>query len=77
MYATIEKLLEALFFVWSTTGAASLCNIAAARKMFCGVRAKAVSEEPEPATLFLEDINMGTWPSRLMESRTWDSKIWS
>jgi hypothetical protein len=29
------------------------------------------------ATLFLEDINTGTWPSRLGESRIWDSKIWS
>jgi hypothetical protein len=29
------------------------------------------------ATLFLEDINMGTWPSTLEESRIWDSKIWS
>jgi hypothetical protein len=29
------------------------------------------------ATLFLGDINTGTWPSRLGESRIWDSKIWS
>jgi hypothetical protein len=28
------------------------------------------------ATLFLRDINMGTWPSRLGESRIWESKIW-
>jgi hypothetical protein len=28
-------------------------------------------------TLFLGDINTGTWPSRLGESRIWDSKIWS
>jgi hypothetical protein len=26
-------------------------------------------------TLFLEDINMGTWSSRLGESRIWDAKI--
>jgi hypothetical protein len=26
------------------------------------------------ATLFLGDINTGTWPHRLGESRTWDSK---
>jgi hypothetical protein len=26
-------------------------------------------------TLFLVDINTGTWPSRLGESRIWDSKI--
>jgi hypothetical protein len=29
------------------------------------------------ATLFLGDVNTGTWPSRLRESRIWDSKIWS
>jgi hypothetical protein len=29
------------------------------------------------ASLFLGDINAGTWPSRLEESRFWDSKIWS
>jgi hypothetical protein len=29
------------------------------------------------ATLFLGDINMRTWPSRLGESRIWDSKMWS
>jgi hypothetical protein len=29
------------------------------------------------ATLFLGDINTGTWSSRLGESRIWDSKIWS
>jgi hypothetical protein len=28
-------------------------------------------------TLFLGDINTGTWPSRLGESRIWDRKIWS
>jgi hypothetical protein len=28
-------------------------------------------------TLFLWDINTATWPSRLGESRIWDSKIWS
>jgi hypothetical protein len=28
-------------------------------------------------TLFLGDINTGTWPSRLGESRIWDSKLWS
>jgi hypothetical protein len=28
-------------------------------------------------TLFLRDINTRTWPSRLGESRIWDSKIWS
>jgi hypothetical protein len=27
--------------------------------------------------LFLGDINTGTWPSRLGESRIWDSKMWS
>jgi hypothetical protein len=41
-------------------------------------------DEKEPSTwgynwvtLFLEDINKGTWPFRLGESRIWDSKIWS
>jgi hypothetical protein len=29
------------------------------------------------ASLFLGDINAGTWPSRLEESRIWDSKILS
>jgi hypothetical protein len=29
------------------------------------------------ATLFLGDINTGTWPSRLGEFPIWDSKIWS
>jgi hypothetical protein len=29
------------------------------------------------ATLFLGDINTGTWPSRLAESRIWASKICS
>jgi hypothetical protein len=29
------------------------------------------------ATVFLGDINTGTWRSRLRESRIWDSKIWS
>jgi hypothetical protein len=29
------------------------------------------------ATLFLWDRYSGTWPSRLGESRIWDSKIWS
>jgi hypothetical protein len=29
------------------------------------------------ATLFLGDINTGTWPSRLGESPIWDRKIWS
>jgi hypothetical protein len=29
------------------------------------------------ATLFLRDIDTGTWPSRLGESRICDSKIWS
>jgi hypothetical protein len=29
------------------------------------------------ATLFQGDINTGTWPSRLGESRIWDNKIWS
>jgi hypothetical protein len=29
----------------------------------------------EGETLFLRDINTGTWPSRLEESRIWDSKI--
>jgi hypothetical protein len=29
------------------------------------------------ATLLLGDLNTGTWPSRLGESRIWDSKIWS
>jgi hypothetical protein len=28
------------------------------------------------ATLFLGDTNMGTWPSRLGQTRTWDSKMW-
>jgi hypothetical protein len=28
------------------------------------------------ATLFLEDINTGTWPSRLRESPIWENKIW-
>jgi hypothetical protein len=29
------------------------------------------------ANLFLGDINMGTWPFRLGESRILDSKMWS
>jgi hypothetical protein len=29
------------------------------------------------ATLFLGDINTGTWPSRLGESRIWECKLWS
>jgi hypothetical protein len=29
------------------------------------------------ATLFLGDINTGTWSSRLGESQIWDSKRWS
>jgi hypothetical protein len=29
------------------------------------------------ATLFLGDVNTGTWSSRLGESQIWDSKIWS
>jgi hypothetical protein len=29
------------------------------------------------ASLFLWDINTGTWPFRLGKSRIWDSKIWS
>jgi hypothetical protein len=29
------------------------------------------------ATPLLGDINTWTWPSRLRESRTWDTKIWS
>jgi hypothetical protein len=29
------------------------------------------------ATLFPDYINTGTWPSRLGESRIWDSRIWS
>jgi hypothetical protein len=29
------------------------------------------------ATLFLGDINTGTWSSRLGESKNWDNKIWS
>jgi hypothetical protein len=29
------------------------------------------------ATLFLGYINTGIWPSRLGESRIWDSKMWS
>jgi hypothetical protein len=28
------------------------------------------------ATLFLGDINTGTWPARLGESQTWDSKMY-
>jgi hypothetical protein len=28
------------------------------------------------ATLFLGDIDTATWPSRLGESRIWDTKIW-
>jgi hypothetical protein len=28
------------------------------------------------ATMFLKDKNMGTWPSKLVESLIWDSKIW-
>jgi hypothetical protein len=27
--------------------------------------------------MFLGDINTGTWPSRLVESRIWHSKMWS
>jgi hypothetical protein len=43
---------------------------------------KATKREPSAwgfnwATLFLGVINMGTWPSRLGESRFWGSKIWS
>jgi hypothetical protein len=34
-------------------------------------------ENGTQATLFLGDINTGTWPSRLGESRIWDSKTWS
>jgi hypothetical protein len=71
MYATIEQLLEAVFFMQSAAGAASLCNIATARKgVLCEVHARAVSEELEPTTLFLGDTNVGTWSSRLGESRT-------
>jgi hypothetical protein len=29
------------------------------------------------ATMFLGDINMGTWPSMLGEPPIWDSKMWS
>jgi hypothetical protein len=29
------------------------------------------------ATLFLGDLNKGSWPSRLGKTRIWDSKIWS
>jgi hypothetical protein len=29
------------------------------------------------ATLFLGDINTGTWPSMLWGPRIWDSKMWS
>jgi hypothetical protein len=29
------------------------------------------------ATLFLGDINMGTWTSKLGKSWIWDTKIWS
>jgi hypothetical protein len=32
---------------------------------------------PVPGGITGGDLNMGTWPSRLGESRIWDSKIWS
>jgi hypothetical protein len=46
------------------------------------VALRVVGSEPSAwghnrATMFLRDINTGTWPSRLGESRIWDSKIWS
>jgi hypothetical protein len=31
----------------------------------------------ERTTLFLGNINTGTWPSRLRDLKNWDNKIWT
>jgi hypothetical protein len=51
------------------------CNVAL--RIVGGEKREPCAWEYNRATLFLEDINIGTWSSGSGESRIWDSKIWS
>jgi hypothetical protein len=67
MHATTEKMLEVVFSVRPVEAGSNTFTVAL--RVVGGDERKPSSWGYNQATLFLGDINTGTWPSRLEESR--------
>jgi hypothetical protein len=91
-HTTIEKVMQAVFSIGPLQGYMTRPTVFSWTSRQCGggveystVALRVVGCEGignqclgyNWATRFLRDINTGTCPSRLGESRIWDSKMWS